>query len=43
MKWYEVEITEKMVSTVQVEAETEDEAYDLAMEELRNVFFCPIS
>lgn len=41
MKEYEVVVTEKMVSTIVVEAENEDEAYDLAMKELAKDFCAP--
>lgn len=41
MKEYELEIIEKMTSRIMVEAETEDEAYEKAMEELRDGFEAP--
>lgn len=41
MKEYEVVVMEKMVSTVYVDAENEDEAYALAMKELAKDFCAP--
>lgn len=41
MKEYEVVVTEKMVSTVYVEAENEDEACALAMKTLAKDFYAP--
>lgn len=41
MKAYEVVVTEKMISTVYVDAENEDEAYALAMKMLAKDFCAP--
>lgn len=41
MKEYEVTVTEKMVSTIRVDAENEDEAYKIAMKELARDFCAP--
>lgn len=41
MKEYRLEIVEKMTSMICVEAESEDDAYEKATEELSDKFYAP--